>query len=180
MKRLQALLLSAILIFSLVFSACGGTTSESSINSIDSSVESSEESSTDSSEEIVATGKIYPFIDACEQGILSKEDIQAYANRNIGSNGLDLLSENLSIEIREAHAKYMREQPDTLFPNITADDLYIYSYQGTYNNCSIVRIQRKNEMWLGVDRPWDFEFYGIVLTFNLETLHHLVVYEKNS
>ena len=39
MKRLQALLLSTILIFSLVLSACGGATSDSSVDSVNSSVE---------------------------------------------------------------------------------------------------------------------------------------------
>ena len=50
-KRLQALLLSAILIFSLAFSACGGDTSESSVESVNSSVESSMDSSGETSQE---------------------------------------------------------------------------------------------------------------------------------
>ena len=115
-KRLQALLLSAVLIFSLVLSACGGATSDSSMESVNSSVESSEESSeVESSEEIVTLGKMYYLIDACEQGILSKEDIQAYVDRNSNISGSDynpdLIGEDLTKEIKETLAKHLREMP---------------------------------------------------------------------
>ena len=51
LKRLQALLLSAVLLFSLVLSACGGATSDSSVESVNSSVESSMDSSGETSQE---------------------------------------------------------------------------------------------------------------------------------
>ncbi len=51
LKRLQTLLLSAVLVFSLILSACGGATSDSSVESVNSSVESSMDSSGETSQE---------------------------------------------------------------------------------------------------------------------------------
>jgi protein involved in sex pheromone biosynthesis len=187
MKRLQTLLLSVILVFSLVFSACGGATSDSSVESVNSSVESSEESSeVESSEEIVATGKIYPFIDACEQGILSKEDIQAYVDRKSNSSSSDfdpdLIGTDLTKEIKETLAKHLREMPapNNYFPNLTADDLIIYVYLGTFGNCTIFKAMRKGEVWLGVDSEISYTFYDITFTIDYATRHQYLVYEKNS
>ena len=183
MKRLQAFLLSVVLIFSLVFSACGGATSESSINSIDSSVESSEESSTDSSEEIVATGEFYTLEEAYEKGLLTKEDLQKIAdvhNSAIKPDLTDQLSNELATEIKEAYAKELREQPDTIFPNITSEKLLIYFF-GFFNNNAVVSLTNVLEGGLGVDYDISLDIDGVIFKFTMRyQIKNLVVYVKNS
>jgi len=183
MKRLQAFLLSVILVFSLVFSACGGTTSESSVESLTSSVESSEESSeVESSEEIVATGEFYTLEEAYEKGLLTKEDLQKIADirKGIQSSPNEKLSDELAAEIKEARAKELREQPDTLFPNITSEKLLI-RFLGFFNNNAVVSLTNVLEGGLGVDYDVTLDIDGVIFKFTMRyQIKNLVVYVKNS
>lgn len=184
MKRLQAFLLSALLIFSLVFSACGGATSDSSMESINSSVESSEESSeVESSEEIVTLGTFYTLEDAYKLGFINKEDLQKIAdihNSAIKPDLTDQLSDELAAEIKEAFAKEIREQPDTPFPNITPEKLLICFF-GFFNNNAVVSLTNVLEGGLGVDHDVTLDIDGVIFKFTMSyQIKNLVVYVKNS
>jgi hypothetical protein len=183
-KRLQAFLLSVILVFSLVFSACGGATSDSSVESVNSSVESSEESSeVESSEEIVTLGTFYTLEEAYKLGFISKEDLQTIADiRNgIQSSPNEKLSDELAAEIKEARAKELREQLGTSYPDIEAKDIDLTWFYGFYNNYPVLKIFSRLEFSFGVDYPTTLDIDGVIFYFNHpRIIKTLVVYVRNS
>ena len=166
LKRFSIFILVGILLFSLLLPACGKDNQNGSKNM----------------ELQQKTAPFFTLEEAYECGLLTVADLeQIAALRSSGAQSTDVLSEELSNEIKEARAKEIREDPDTMTPDITAEEVAIRRFYGMYNTYPVVIV--RNSLLVEADiyfgRP--IEIAGVTFTFGRSSgIEDLVLYKPLS
>lgn len=166
MKRFSIFILVGILLFSLFFPACG-------------------KNNQNGSENMELQQKTAPFFtleEAYECGLLTVADLeQIAALRSSGAQSTDVLSEELSNEIKEARAKEIREEPNTMTPDITAEKVLIRRFYGIYNTYPVVIVRNGLLAQTGIYHGIPVEIAGVTFTFgHSRDIEDLVLYKPIS
>ena len=140
MKKLFYVLSAAVLLFSMAFmTACGGE----------------------------SPGTFYSLQEAYNNEWLTQEDLQTIANyHNNNISYPESLSEGIAKSIKKVWAKQYNEEHTDSGDKITGSDVSIRKYYGTYHDCAVVIVDRRDAMYLGVDAPYTIEVGGVAFTYN--------------
>ena len=167
LKHVSIFILVGILLFSILFPACGTADNQSGSKNMELQQK---------------TAPFFTLEEAYECGLLTVADLeQIAALRSSGAQSTDVLSEELSNEIKEARAKEIREDPDTMTPDITAEEVAIRRFYGMYNTYPVVIV--RNSLLVEADiyfgRP--IEIAGVTFTFGRSSgIEDLVLYKPLS
>lgn len=166
LKRFSIFILVGILLFSILFPACGKDNQSGNKNM----------------ELQQKTAPFFTLEEAYECGLLTVADLeQIAALRSSGAQSTDALSEELSNEIKETRAKEIREEPDTMYPELTAEDINIRRFYGIYNTYPVVYLSNKQEM--GTAQYYDIsrDIGGVIFKFgHFRYIDELVLYKPLS
>ena len=169
-KKLHLFLTLTIFILNLFFVACTAPTAQDSAQQ-----NSAQQTPT-------PQGNFYTLSEAYEKGLLTIEDLQQIAGyRNKGQNSPETLDEQLANEIKEVRARNIREAPDSYFPNITAENIIIAHFYGTYNGNPVMHLSNGLQLVPGVDQNISIDIGGVIFRFGHRLyVDGLVIYEKIS
>ena len=175
-KRFSIFLLVGVLLFSLLFPACGTNTGNHS------NTDTTSESSDLSNNEEAPTGPFYTLEEAYTCGLLTKEDLEKIAAyRDSYTQSTDTLSDELIAEIKEARAKEIREEPDSMFPDLQAEYILLTTFYGFYNNYPVGIVKNGKLVTTSVSRPCTVEIDGVAFHFDHRRyVANLVLYKPTN
>ena len=140
-KLLQAILLFLVLIFSLIFPSCDAENKK--------------------------TGVLCTLQEAYDNGWLTKEDLETAAEFHANKTNCPTpLDPKLEKNILTVYAQHVNEDP--IFSNytdLTADDVCVDAYYGTYNNCTIVNFYINSMMFQDYYQPHAEKAAGVEFWF---------------
>ena len=149
LKRFSIFILIGILLFSLLFPACG----------------KDNQNGNESEQEVKQT--LFSLPEAYENGWLTEEDLAYAADlHKKKQNHPTPIDETLQVAILEDYAQLLNADPTTKRSDYTAEDILIWNFYGTYNGCSIVYFYIIGTMFIGLDAPTSVNVAGVSFDYS--------------
>ncbi|MBE7078780.1 MAG: hypothetical protein E7380_02830 [Clostridiales bacterium] len=112
-------------------------------------------------------GSFYSLEEAYENGWLTEENLEDIAGyHNNGIQYPERLNEEILVRIKTDWAKKLREDKTNPISNVTADEINVYKYYGTYGDCVVIMLDYSLAEYPAEYIPSTIEIGGITFNFS--------------
>lgn len=172
-KRFSIFLLVGVLLFSLLFPACGTNTGNHS------NTDTTSESSDLSNNEEAPTGPFYTLEEAYTCGLLTKEDLEKAASYDYAASfNFKDFNEEFLTEVKVSWANELQKNPSLQPEKINypkpeevaehvfiPENVYIHRFYGAYNDCYIFCLYYNRSSIFTLDKHIKVDICGVTFSF---------------